>query len=252
MKKGDLRNIVKKYVQKAAIDELKKLKGQGGDQKQYYNKSNNNKKPRKDSSAENIDSIIFHGGEEPETVNTHNTTTLREQEQREEPTITDGEVQQFESDFRAFMEDISRASITFDTQDNGYSMYLLKDENGIEAYSSGVINLGRDGQLRWEFSIRSGLTIETDQLYITEQNKKVVEKLFEFYDSWQKDWREKLEYNSEHSSGIDGQETMEENKEEEFSVSKPENIGKGRYRINIYKAGGGRGKGLNYNYAHAF
>jgi hypothetical protein len=90
------------------------------------------------------------------------------------------------------LKEVDGASAVFDKQANGYSMKVSIDKDGIEAGASGLIEMGNKGKLNWSYSLKSGVHVNTDDLIIDKGNKLVLEKLFNHYDSWQKDWREKL------------------------------------------------------------
>lgn len=190
------------------------------------NKSSNNKKDDKRKafkpkglSEEEIEKSLFYGGEEPEEDDAYTIikTTIKESYDGI-PKINSSEITEFEDSFEEMLKEIDGASVIFDTQSNGYSMKAWFDKEGIQAGASGVINLGREGKINWTFSLKDGLTVTTDDLFLDKGNKKVFEKLYNHYDSWQKDWREKLTIQpSEKQNMPSPEETPEPSSEEDLA-----------------------------------
>lgn len=135
---------------------------------------------------DDFDEIVFSKKEKYEKP----TYTIREAVQ-EIPKITNSEVREFENEVESFSS-TNGASIVFDTQRNGYSLSIHKKPDGIEAYASGVFNFGMDGKVYWTFSLINGLNIGTENLQIEKNNKEFVSELYNFFDGWQKKWRERL------------------------------------------------------------
>lgn len=52
--------------------------------------------------------------------------------------------------------------------------------------------MGSNGKIDWAYSLKNGLTISTEDLKVDKGNRNVLEKLYNNYNTWQKDWREKL------------------------------------------------------------
>lgn len=145
-------------------------------------------------SEEDIEDLIFFGGlnsDKPSKTASH--VMIKENSENGIPQVTASEIAQFEDSFEEMLKDIDGASVVFDKQSNGYSLKIsFLPQEGIEAGASGVINMGDRGELRWSFSLKNGLNVETQNLRVYSGNKRLLEKLFSFYDGWQKEWREKL------------------------------------------------------------
>lgn len=143
-------------------------------------------------SEEDVENTLFFGGDNPQDTTSFITTTISEGLESGIPKINSSEIAQFEDSFEEMLKEIDGSSVVFDKQSNGYSMKVSIDKDGIEAGASGVIDMGNNGKLNWSYSLKSGLHVKSDNLMIDKGNKLVLEKLFNNYDSWQKDWRERL------------------------------------------------------------
>lgn len=145
-------------------------------------------------SEEEIEHMLFYGGNKPEEDDASKiiSTTIRESYDSGIPSITTSEIQEFENSFEDMLKEVDGGSVVFDKQSNGYSMKMSIGKDGIEAGASGSIQMGRNGELRWAYSLKNGLTVSTEDMLVDSGNKRLVEKLYNHYDAWQKDWREKL------------------------------------------------------------
>lgn len=146
---------------------------------------------------EELEFLLFNGGEK----NVKNRSLrLYESMQNEQPQIRASEVKEFESKMQDSISSIGNAVLVFDKQKNEYSLQLKKTASGIGAYASGKIDMGKDGFIKWSFSLQDGITISTSGLQINESNMELSQQLFLFYDSWQKEWRKKLLLPNDESS----------------------------------------------------
>jgi len=109
------------------------------------------------------------------------------------PQITSSEIQEFETAMENLVTQIPNASITFDTQGNGYYMDIKMTTQGAEALASGNIHMSNNGSLKWIFSLQDGFKFMSEEpLSVDQDNKNMITQLQDYYAAWQKDWREKL------------------------------------------------------------
>lgn len=186
MTRDELIEMVRTEIRSLAYETLRT-----SSQKSKEDERSRTYKP-KGLSEEDVEKNIFYGGGGPEDTTSFISTTINESAEGGLPKINSSEIAQFEDSFEEMLKEIDGASVVFDKQANGYSMKVSIDKDGIEAGASGVIEMGSKGKLDWSYSLKSGLHIKSDNLNIDKGNKLVAEKLFNHYDAWQKDWREKL------------------------------------------------------------
>lgn len=128
-----------------------------------------------------LDLILFHGGVEPMNESFDGTAK-----------IVTSDITEFENQMHEILANIPNAILTFDEQQNGHSI-LLKNGNGsVDVMASGKIEFGNEGKMTWMFSIPNGLRISSTMLQITQENRDVFSDMFNYYTTWQKDWRQKL------------------------------------------------------------
>lgn len=140
-----------------------------------------------------LEYAMFYGGNKPNKDGTISTNVfIKENFDSGIPKINSSDITQFEDSFENVLQEIDGASVVFDTQSNGYSLKMWIGSDGIEAGASGTIEMGNKGKIKWAYSLKNGLTISTQNLSIDNGNKRVLEKLYNNYNTWQKDWREKL------------------------------------------------------------
>ncbi len=142
---------------------------------------------------DDIDSALFYGGGKAKKDSDRRTFTIKENMDNNIK-ITTSEIKKFEQSFKEVLDALPGSTIVFHKQKNGYSLLAIKKPDGIEAVSSGIINLGSSGKIAWAYSILNGLTMNAQNLKLSNSNKIATEILFNHYDSWQKEWREKLNY----------------------------------------------------------
>jgi len=181
MNKKELIEMIREEIDSAVVDTLKHHASNvgGNTQKQAF-------KPR-GLSEEEIDSIIFHGGRKPES-DKYFPITIKEVDEKSTK-ILKSEIDEFENKFK---EKIPNATIIFDKQRNGFSMMLLKKPDGVEAITSGTINVGTAGKITWSFSILNGIQVTAVNFKLGQDNKTLFQDLYEFYKSWENEWRMKL------------------------------------------------------------
>jgi len=143
-------------------------------------------------SEDELEYAMFYGGNKPKKDSLKASTTIREAYDNGLPKIQAVEISEFEDSFEEMLKEVDGASVVFDTQKNGYSLDLKIGQDGIVGGASGKIEMGDKGLLNWSYSIKDGLHVTTEDLRVEQGTKRLIEKLYNHYDSWQKDWREKL------------------------------------------------------------
>lgn len=201
MTRVDLVDMIRREVHALAFDTLR-------------NKSQEEKRTAqkpKAISEDELEYALFHGGNKPEDKSSSRPLSIRENYDSGIPQIQSSEIIEFENSFEQMLKDIEGASVVFDSQSNGYSLKMWIGSEGIEAGSSGVINMGKNGSIKWSYSLKNGLNVSSENVNIDKGNRYVFEKLFNNYNSWQKDWREKLTIspgqNAPSEGGLDSAET---------------------------------------------
>lgn len=169
MRKGDMMELIQRLIHDEAIVQLKK-------------KRNASPHDPPSMSDDELDLILFHGGMEPMNESFENTAK-----------IGTSDITEFENQMHDMLSNIPNAILTFDKQANGRSI-LLKNGNGsVDVMASGKIEFGNEGRMTWMFSIPNGFRISTDDgIQITQENRDVFSDMFNYYSTWQKDWRQKL------------------------------------------------------------
>lgn len=168
MRKGQMMELIQRLIHDEAIGQLKK-------------KRSASPHDPPSMSDDELDLILFHGGMEPVNESFDNT-----------PKIGTSDITEFENQMHEMLSNVPNAILTFDNQANGHSI-LLKNGNGsVDVMASGKIEFGNEGQMTWMFSIPNGLRISTTGIQITQENRDVFSDMFNYYNVWQKDWRQKL------------------------------------------------------------
>lgn len=185
MTRKELSDIIKNELKTLAYDTLR-------NSSQRINEKEVSK-PKK-ITEEELEKILFYGGGEPEEKNPfkYNPINIKESVENGIPKIQASEVKEFEDSFELMLSDIEGASVVFDTQSNGYPLKIWIGSEGIEAGSSGLIDMGLNGKVSWSYSLKNGLNIKTENLNIDKGNKNFLEKIYHHYNNWQKEWRQKL------------------------------------------------------------
>lgn len=187
MTKNELVEMIRQEVRALAYETLRNKS------KESKEKENKIFKP-KGLTEDELEIVLFHGGREPEEKDITKIlpVTIKESYDNGLPKIQASEVSAFEDSLEQMMQEVDGASVTFDKQSNGYSLKMWIGPNGIEAGASGKIQMGNKGLINWAYSLQNGLTVSTEDLSIDKGNRFVFEKLYNNYNSWQKEWREKL------------------------------------------------------------
>jgi len=187
MTRNELTEMIRQEIRSLAFEELRnKTKKIEAEKSKIF-------KP-KGLSEEEVELSMFHGGVKPDDFGSGNflAATIKESYDSGLPQIKSSEVSQFEDSFEEMLSDIEGASVVFDKQSNGYSLKMWIGPEGIEAGASGVIEMGHNGRINWSYSLKNGLTISAEDLSVDKGNRNLIEKLYNNYNSWQKDWRERL------------------------------------------------------------
>lgn len=187
MKKEDLRLFIRQGIKDALVAKFKDLKTHT-DVKSTDSYLNSD-----EITEEDVDSFLFFGGNKPKSEKNKKTFTIKEAMDNNIK-ITTSEIKQFEQSFKDVLDAIPGSTIVFNKQKNGYSLLAIKKPDGIEAIASGIINMGSRGKFTWAYSILNGMTVNAQNLKVSNSNKNSLEALYNHYDSWQKEWREKLNY----------------------------------------------------------
>ncbi|MEK6829155.1 MAG: hypothetical protein AABY15_03430 [Nanoarchaeota archaeon] len=185
MNRNELVEMIRQEIRSLAYETLR-----SSSQKDKKNKIF---KP-KGLSEEELEITLFHGGSKPEEKDITKIlpVSIKENYGSGIPKIQSSEVTAFEDSFEEMLSDIEGASVVFDKQSNGYSLKMWIGQDGIEAGASGVIEMGNNGKIEWSYSLKNGLSINAKDLNVDKGNRYVVDKLYNNYNSWQKEWREKL------------------------------------------------------------
>lgn len=185
MNKEELLEMIREEIRSLAFETLR------NNAKEKSDKKNRIFKP-KGLSEEDIEYNLFYGGNKPNKDGISQPITIKESYDSGIPQINSTEIIQFEDSFEKMLQDIDGASVVFDPQSNGYSLKMWIGQDGIDAGASGTVEMGNRGKLQWAYSLKNGLTVSTEDLVVEQTNKRLLEKLYNHYDEWQKEWREKL------------------------------------------------------------
>jgi len=184
MTRKELIEMIRSEIQQLAFETLRTKSIDKKEKKAF--------KPR-GLTEDELEYAMFYGGNKPNKDGTINTSVfIKENFDSGIPKINSSDITEFEDSFENVLQEIDGASVVFDTQSNGYSLKMWIGSDGIEAGASGTIEMGNKGKIKWAYSLKNGLTISTQDLSIDNGNKRVLEKLYNNYNTWQKDWREKL------------------------------------------------------------
>lgn len=187
MNTKELKNIIKQEVWAAAAAKLKQEKAA------KTNMPNPELPPNLDERE--FENILFNGGYEDSGFN-----KIYGLSESSIPQIDSVEIKDFEKKFAEILSKYPNATVTFDEQGKQRkSMTFKSNPKGIAVTSSGYIQLGNEGTIRWMFSIPNGCRIETEGVEITQENKELFSDLYNFYNDWQKEWRMKLTGNEKES-----------------------------------------------------
>lgn len=137
-----------------------------------------------------MDNLLFNGGYED--FGFHKTIGLNES-QDAQLQVTNSEIQEFEKNFSEILSKYPNTTVSFDEQGKqNKSMMFRQGAKGVHVQSSGYIQVGNEGTLRWMFSIPNGFRVETEGIEINQVNRDIFADLFNFYNDWQQRWRMRL------------------------------------------------------------
>ncbi len=168
MNKGQLMELIQRFIREAAVEQLKKR-----------NRVSPLAPP--DMSDDELDIVFFHGNMRDNLKESFDSAAK----------INASDITEFEQQMSETVANIPNAVLSFDKQRNGYSI-MLKNEGTISVVASGKITFGSEGEMTWMFSIPNGFRIQTEQLQITNSNRDLISEMANYYNTWQKDWRQKL------------------------------------------------------------
>lgn len=184
MTREELTEMIRSEIQNLAFETLRTAKSNNRQQKQDV-------KP-KGLTEDELEYAMFYGGNKPNKDGTINNSIFIKENYDGIPKINSSDITEFEDSFENVLQEIDGASVVFDTQSNGYSLKMWIGSDGIEAGASGTVEMGNKGKVKWAYSLKNGLTVSMEDLIVDNGNKRILEKLYNNYDAWQKDWREKL------------------------------------------------------------
>ncbi len=166
--------LIQKLIHDAAVEQLRKRKAVSPHEAPEFSEGE-------------FDKILFHGNMDRTEPHPFGIRESFEQEAK----INSSDITEFEQQMNDIVANSPNAVLSFEKQKNGYSI-MLKNEGAISVIANGKIQFGTEGEMTWLFSIPNGFRIETNGLMITQGNKDIITNLANYYDTWQKDWRQKL------------------------------------------------------------
>ena len=102
--------------------------------------------------------------------------------------VTQTEITEWENKFRTEVSSL----VKFDVDENNQSSFkLYNGDSGIEVSWSGIIQLGSDNYIKWNFSVQHGMYIET-KATLTEDNYQIIPNMFNFYKGWKEQWSKNM------------------------------------------------------------
>ncbi len=108
--------------------------------------------------------------------------------EQQTPQITTQEIQDWENKFK---ESVSPLVKFTPTEQGTNSMKFYNGESGIDATWSGIIILGNDDYVKWNFSIQNEPFIES-KLNLTQENFNIFSNLYNFYNEWKDEWSKQI------------------------------------------------------------
>lgn len=171
----DIKRIIQDEIYNFAIKQLKNNKKENansGTVKSDYDKI---------KELEEVDAALFYGGDNL------NKNKINEN-QTNSPQITQSEIDKFQNDFQTKVV----SNVLFSKkQDGSINFELYNGESGIEAKVSGIIPIKAENKIEWSFSLQNKAFVNVK----AELNTEIIDllnKLYFFFDSWSKEWTEKL------------------------------------------------------------
>jgi hypothetical protein len=188
MNKQGLAELISSEIRNALVEKAK------GSNSQEKIESSESYLKSEEITEDDFDEVLFHGGNKPKQEEKNSKVFTIKEENANDIKITKSEITAFENSFKEFLGGMPNATVVFDIQENGHSLLATKKSDGIEAISSGIINLGNDGKILWSYSIMNGLTLNAQNLKLDNDTKSISENLYNHFIVWQKTWKEKLNY----------------------------------------------------------
>jgi len=177
MKKGQMMELIQKLIHDAAVEQLRKRK-----------KVSPHEAP--EMTIDELDKILFDGNMERDNSRRFG---IREGDEKFEniAKINSSDITDFQNKMNEIVANSPNAVLSFDQQPNGY-VIMLKNGDPINVVANGKIVFGNQGEMTWMFSIPNGFRVQTEGLQIDQSNKDIITNLANYYDTWQKDWRQKM------------------------------------------------------------
>jgi RecG-like helicase len=86
---------------------------------------------------------------------------------------------------KKFEQKLGKYSVVFSKNEEGKEdLQIYKGQSGEEAYWSGAIIMEKDYFIKWEFSLKNGVTIKEATFQVNDDNKDIVEKIYNLYNIW--------------------------------------------------------------------
>lgn len=139
--------------------------------------------------------------------------------------ITQAEINELKSQFES---KIGNYSIVFKKNEEGKEIFQVYDgESGEDAYWSGSIVLEQDYYIDWEFSLKNGATISKAAFKINENNKGIVNTIYDIYQIFSDNLNKYIRTDGE-SSGMEAETSGEEIISGGEETEEPETIAESR------------------------
>lgn len=166
--------LIQKLIHDAAVEKLRKRKTVSPHE-------------APEMSMEELDRVLFDGNMERGEARPFGIRESFDQVAK----INTSDITEFERQMNEIVANSPNAILSFAQQKNGYPI-MLKNEGAVSVVANGKIVFGNQGEMTWMFSIPNGFRIQTDDLQVDQSNKDIITNLANYYDTWQKDWRQKL------------------------------------------------------------
>ncbi len=174
-----VREIIRRTIDETAFDELRKAPSK---KESFFDELRKNAQ----KNAQVAHDALFFGGNKDNLEGTRKRIALGESAK---PKINKTDVANFEKEFQNF---IPNATISLDTQKNGYALSFPKVPDGVEVYASGKLTFGQGQVVDFKLSLLNGAIVNLLNFKPTQDNKTVIEDLYNFYHTWSDHWRETL------------------------------------------------------------
>jgi hypothetical protein len=139
--------------------------------------------------------------------------------------ITQAEINELKSQFES---KIGNYSIVFKKNEEGKEIFQVYDgESGEDAFWAGSIVLEQDYYIDWEFSLKNGATISKAAFKINENNKGIVNTIYDIYQIFSDNLNKYIRTDGE-SSGMEAETSGEEIISGGEETEEPETIAESR------------------------